>query len=60
MVVDLAELETMYQDFPKNSIYTQICKGTTTKCTLSIFTNNVSIIVTNSKQWSYVTIYKVK
>ena len=47
-MVDSDELETMYQHHPSGYVYTQICKSTTSKCTLQIYTNNVSIIATNN------------
>ena len=59
-VVDPDELETMYQDCPNGFVYTQICKGAASKCTLWIYENNVSIIDTNNTQWSYVMVYEVR
>ena len=75
VVVDLNEfVSLMYQDCPNGSSHTHKRKGTTTNCTLWIHTSNinhiqhmkivvpciVSIIATNSTQWIYVAVYKVR
>ena len=60
VVVDMDELETMYQDRPNVFVCIQICKCTTSKCTVWIYTNYVSIIATNSTKWRYVIVYKVR
>lgn len=48
VVVNLEETAVMHQDYPINFVYTQIYKATTTKSTLWIYANNVSIISMNS------------
>ena len=49
VVVDPEEPTIMYQDRPNGFVYTQICKGESSKCTLWIYTNDVLIIATNSR-----------
>ena len=57
-VVDLDQLGRMYQNHPSYSLYTQVCKGTSTKCKVCTYTNNVLIIAMYNTQWRYVIVYK--